>query len=73
MKPVKIHEAKTNFSTLISSVEAGDEVVVQRGSKPVARIVPYRAEGTRVFGALRGSIALADDFDAVPEGFEEYG
>lgn len=71
MKPVKIHEAKTQFSKLIGLVEAGDEVVVQRGEKPVAKIVPFGG-GVRTFGALKGSIQLADAFDAIPEGFEEY-
>ncbi len=73
MKPVKMHEAKTNFSKLISLVEGGEEIVVQRGETPVARIVPYRAVAhPRTAGALKGQITLADDFDEVPEGFEDY-
>jgi len=38
-KPVTIHEAKTHLSRLISRVEAGEEIVLARGSKPVAKIV----------------------------------
>lgn len=73
MKPVKIHEAKTHFSKLISLVEGGEEVIVQRADVPVAKIVPYDGVGKRrEFGALKGAIAIADDFDAVPAGFEEY-
>lgn len=73
MKPVKMHEAKTNFSKLISLVEGGEEIVVQRGETPVARIVPYRASAhPRTAGALKGQITLADDFDEAPEGFEDY-
>ncbi len=73
MKPVKMHEAKTNFSRLIALVEAGEEVIVQRDDRPVARIVPYRvAARARAAGALKGRIKLADDFDAIPEGFEDY-
>lgn len=71
MKPVKIHEAKTQFSKLIGQVEAGDEVIVQRGDKPVAKIIPFDSAGARSFGVLKGSIQLADDFDAVPDGFED--
>ena len=73
MKPVKMHEAKTNFSRLIGRVEAGEEVVVQRGDVPVARIVPYVTSGhARTAGALKGRIEIAEDFDAIPAEFEEY-
>ena len=73
MNVVKIHAAKTHFSKLITQVEAGEEFVVKRGDTPVARIVPYVEERQpRRFGALRGQIRIADDFDAIPEGFEDY-
>lgn len=73
MKPVKIHEAKTNFSKLIGRVEAGEEVVVQRGDVPVAKIVPYETSGhARKAGALKGRINIAEDFDAIPAEFLEY-
>jgi antitoxin (DNA-binding transcriptional repressor) of toxin-antitoxin stability system len=73
MKPVKMHEAKTNFSKLITLVEGGAEIVVQRGDVPVARIVPYvSASRPRKAGALKGRITLADDFDELPEGFSDY-
>ena len=73
MKPVKMHEAKTNFSKLIGLVEAGEEVVIQRGDVPVAKIVPYEAGGhAREAGALKGRIEIAEDFDSLPAGFEEY-
>lgn len=73
MKPVKIHEAKTHFSKLIALVEQGDEVVVQRGDVPVARIVPYTAAGRgRKAGALKGEIWIGPDFDEIPAGFEGY-
>lgn len=72
MKPVKIHEAKTNFSKLITLVEGGQEVVVQRGDTPVAKIVPYPGSMPRKAGALKGQITIAPDFDAIPEDFEEY-
>jgi antitoxin (DNA-binding transcriptional repressor) of toxin-antitoxin stability system len=72
VKPVKIHEAKTNFSKLIGLVENGEEVVVQRGDKPVARIVPFGPTTPRVFGALRGQIKLSADFEEIPPEFEEY-
>jgi len=68
-----MHEAKTNFSKLIGLVEAGEEVVVQRGDIPVAKIVPYETSGhARKAGALKGRIEIAEDFDSIPAGFEEY-
>jgi prevent-host-death family protein len=73
VKPVKIHEAKTNFSKLIDRVEAGEEIVVQRGEVPVAKIVPYDAAAhARRAGGLKGRIEIAEDFDAIPPGFEAY-
>jgi prevent-host-death family protein len=72
MKPVKIHEAKTQFSRLIGLVEQGEEVIVQRGDVPVAKLVPYVQSQPRKAGALRGQIVIGPDFDAIPEGFEEY-
>lgn len=72
MRSVKIHEAKTNFSQLIASVERGEEVVVQRGDVKVARIVPYDAPTrARRAGALKGRIRIAEDFDALPPEFED--
>ena len=68
-----MHEAKTNFSKLIGLVEAGEEVVVQRGDIPVAKIVPYETSGhARKAGALKGRIEIAEDFEAIPASFEEY-
>ncbi|HYZ28431.1 MAG TPA: type II toxin-antitoxin system prevent-host-death family antitoxin [Thermoleophilaceae bacterium] len=71
MKPVKIHEAKTNFSKLIGLVEHGEVVIVQRGDTPVAKIVPFEASADREFGALKGRVKIGPDFDEIPPGFEE--
>jgi len=73
MKPVKMHEAKTNFSKLIAAVEQGEEVVIQRGDVPVAKIVPYvQTTQKRVLGALKGQIWIADNFDDPLPEFEPY-
>lgn len=62
---VNMHEAKTHLSRLVERVEAGDEVVLNRAGKPVARLVAIRpVTGSRTPGALRGRIRIADDFDA---------
>lgn len=64
METVNIHQAKTHLSRLVQRVEAGEEIVIARGGKPVARLVPLATElKPRVFGRLKGRIKIADDFD----------
>ena len=63
MDRVKIHEAKTNFSKLVSRVEEGEEIVIQRGDVPVAKLVPYTQPPKRLAGSLKGQIWISDDFD----------
>ncbi len=74
-RSVNIYEAKTQLSRLVDQVEAGDEIVIARAGRPVARLVPYRARREpRVPGAWRGRVRLSEDFDVtdadVIESFE---
>jgi len=65
-----IHDAKTHFSKLLKRVLNGEEIVIARAGKPVARILPYAAEETsvRVPGIDRGKVIIQPDFDApLPE------
>jgi prevent-host-death family protein len=65
MKDVNIHEAKTHLSRLLARVAAGEQVVISRAGRPVARLVPIdRPSPQRVPGTDRGQIFIADDFDA---------
>jgi prevent-host-death family protein len=65
MKTVNIHEAKTQLSRLLGRVEQGEEIVIARAGRPVARLSPVRPMGAqRVLGSDRDSVRLADDFDA---------
>ncbi len=66
---VNVHEAKTRLSRLLVHAETGDEVVIARGGKPVARLVPFeRALPTRRFGAMRGQITVDERFfEPLPE------
>ena len=70
---VSIYEAKTHLSKLIEAVERGEEVIVARRKKPVARIVPVnRTKGTRI-GALAGRpFKLGKGFDS-PAASESMG
>ncbi len=69
---VNVHEAKTHLSRLLERVEQGEEVVIARSGRPVARLVPLgNASGRRVPGAWRGRVVIGDDFDDLPEGITE--
>jgi prevent-host-death family protein len=59
-----MHEAKTHFSRLVERVEAGEEILIARAGRPVARLVPLDARThARVPGRWRGRVHLAADFD----------
>ena len=63
---VTVHEAKTNLSDLLRRVEAGEEIVIARGDKPVAILRDYARQDTenkrRVgFGSLEGRFPVPDD------------
>ena len=63
-----IHAAKTHFSKLIEEVEDGEEVVIAKAGKPVARLVPFARPAKRKLGLLAGRLTVPDDFDApLPE------
>jgi len=69
MSSYSIGEAKTQLSRLVHEAEAGEEVVVRRGQKPVARIVAITEHDTvvrRKPGAMRGRIKMHEDFDEWP-------
>ena len=68
MVTVNVREAKTHLSRLLAQVEAGEEVVIARSGKPVARLVPFQKRGKRQFGSMKGRIELDDSFfDPLPE------
>ncbi len=61
---VNIHAAKTNLSRLVDRAAAGEEIVIAKNGKPVAKLVPYTAEQElRPLGRMKGEIWMADDFD----------
>ena len=65
MDTVNIHQAKTQLSRLIERVCAGEEIIIARGGKPVARLAPLvRSAKPRRPGLLKGKIWVAKDFNA---------
>jgi prevent-host-death family protein len=64
MDSVNVHEAKTHLSRLLARVAAGEEIVISKRGRPVARLVPAVPVPTRrAPGAWAGKIDMADDFD----------
>lgn len=61
---VGVHHAKTNLSTLLRRVAAGEEVVITRGGEPVAKLVAIGAGERRVLGRDAGRFHVPEDFDA---------
>jgi prevent-host-death family protein len=61
---VNIHEAKTHFSRLLARVAKGDDVVIAKAGKPVARLVPFSNPANRTLGRDAGRVTIAADFDA---------
>jgi len=63
MRQVNIHEAKTNLSRLIEEVEHGEDVIIARHNRPVARLVVFSSV-ERKPGSMKGKISISDDFNA---------
>jgi prevent-host-death family protein len=73
MAQVGMHEAKTKLSQLVERAEAGEDIVIARNGKPVARLVPLAktASLASVRGIWRGRVHVAEDFDELPDDIAE--
>ena len=68
MRTVNIHAAKTHLSRLVEEAAAGEEIIIAKSGKPVARLCPLEEpKKRRVLGRLRGQIEVPDDFDTMCE------
>lgn len=64
MRTVNIHAAKTHLSRLVDEVAAGDEIVIAKAGKPLARLVPFAPDRKpRRPGLMKGKLWVAEDFD----------
>lgn len=70
---VNIHEAKTHLSKLLERVSLGEEVIIAKAGKPVAKLVPIPAERPRFrLGSAKGEFVVPDDFnDPLPKEIED--
>ena len=65
---IKLTDAKARFSEVVEKASLGDEIIVTRMGKPIAKIVKYEpAKGKKRLGALEGKINIAADFDVWPD------
>lgn len=65
---VNIHEAKTNLSKLIEKISKGEEVIIAKAGKPVAKLSQYKEKlKPRKGGLLKGKIWVSPDFDEEDE------
>jgi antitoxin (DNA-binding transcriptional repressor) of toxin-antitoxin stability system len=61
-EPISIHIAKTHLSRLIARTKAGEEIVIARGRKSVAKLAPIAPKAKCVFGALKGKVSIGPEF-----------
>lgn len=67
MTTINIHAAKTHLSRLVDAAGAGEEIIIARAGKPVARLMPLAKSDDRprrVLGQLASQLIVPDDFDA---------
>ena len=64
MPSFNVHEAKTGLSQLLALVENGETVVIMRNGEPIADLVRHRSKAKRKLGALAGTVALPEGWDA---------
>ena len=68
VKQVNIHEAKTQLSKLLAQVARGEEVIIAKDNKPVAKLVRFQSPRERIPGSAKGKITIGEDFEApLPE------
>lgn len=64
MQIINIHQAKTQLSKLLEQVLAGEEIVIAKAGKPIAKLVTFKQDlQPRKPGLLKGKIEVPDDFD----------
>ncbi len=67
-----IADAKAHFSAIVDAASAGKAFVICRAGRPLVLVTQYvQSAPKRRPGSLKGKISIADDFDALPDGFEE--
>lgn len=64
MATVNIHEAKTHFSKLLKRIAQGEEIIIAKAGKPLARLIPFcERRSPRVGSKWKGLVHFREDFD----------
>ena len=72
-KPYNIYDAKTHLSRLVDRAAAGEDIIIAKAGRPVARLVPLEPLARRVPGDLKGRVWISPDFDApLPSDVQRY-
>jgi prevent-host-death family protein len=68
MRITNIHEAKTHFSKLVERAAAGEEIIIGKAGKPVAKLISYEEARSpkRKPGSWKGKVWISPDFDTLP-------
>jgi len=61
---MNMHEAKSQLSKLVELAAQGEDIILAKAGKPVARLVPYENRPKRQFGQYKGQFKIAEDFDS---------
>lgn len=68
MKVVNVYYAKTHLSQLLENVSHGQEIIIGKSGKPIARLIPFeRPKTPRKPGQWKGKVTIAEDFDELPK------
>ena len=68
MKTVNVYEAKTHLSQLLDLAASGEEVIIARAGRPMAKLIPYQVkQQSRKPGSWKGKVKISKDFDELPE------
>ena len=72
MSRIDIDQAKSHLEELIEQVTRGEEVVITKSNRPIARLSAIASKRQRQFGSAKGKIWMSEDFDEPLEDFREY-
>jgi prevent-host-death family protein len=70
---VNMHDAKSSLSRLVKRAASGEEILIAKNGKPMARLTRLsKRKPTALIGAFAGKLHMTKDFDAIPSEFEQY-
>ena len=72
METVNVHEAKTHFSKLLERVSSGEEIVIAKAGKPVAKLTRYTERPVKRVPGRYNGVVIGDDWDDPIPGFDDY-